>query len=243
MLFDEIDKYTQLLHSKGIQYPPDVKPDISSGDLAASLYNLVENLDKNMTAVVTKQDKNIADLSKSLVDQQDKNISELSKSLVDQIKSNASSKSGPKALQPKFKAKGNESDYAEFNDFLSKFEFFTAKCSTNLEKLQWLKTSVEGQDAVGLIKHFSLTNANYPIALKRLKDRYSDPDVVKHSLFQSILSFKCEAGPKFSKTLAAMTAFENTLEELKTAHRLPIGELLCKELLREICFYILPSDV
>ena len=37
LLYDEIDKYTQLLHSKGIQYPPDVKPDISSGDLAASL--------------------------------------------------------------------------------------------------------------------------------------------------------------------------------------------------------------
>ena len=235
LLFDEIDKYTQLLHSKDIPYPPDVKPVTSSGDLAASLNNLVESqnrimttLDKNLTAVVTSQDKNIADLSKSLVDQ---------------IKSNASSRSGPKALQPKFKPKGNDSDYAEFNDFLSKFEFFTAKCSTDLEKLQWLKTSVEGQEAVGLIKHFSLSNENYPIALNRLKERYSDPDVVKHSLFQSILSFKCEAGPKFSKTLAAMTAFENTLEELKTTHKLPIGESLCKELLREICFYNLPSDV
>ena len=98
-------------------------------------------------------------------------------------------------------------------------------------------------DAAGLIKHFSLSEENFEIALNRLKARYSNPDVVKHSLFQSILSFKCEAGPKFSKTLSAMTAFANTLDELRTVHKLPIGELLCKELLREICFYNLPSDV
>ena len=183
-----MDDYIELLHSKGITYP-DVKPVTNSGDLAAILNNLVAS-----------QEKNVADLSKNLVASQDKNVADLSKSLVDQIKTSASSKSGPKALQPKFKPKGNDSDYAEFNDFLSKFEFFTAKSSTDVEKLQWLKSSVEGQEATGLIKHFSLTNANYPIALKRLKDRYSDPDVVKHSLFQSILSFKCEAGPKFTKT-------------------------------------------
>ena len=113
LLFDEIDEYTQLLHSKNIPYPPDVKPVTSSGDLAASLNNLVESqnkimttLDKNLTAVVTSQDKNVADLSKNLVDQ---------------IESQASnSRSGPKAAQPKFKPKGNDSDYGEFKDFLSK---------------------------------------------------------------------------------------------------------------------------
>ena len=40
-----------------------------------------------------------------------------------------------------------------------------------------------------------------------------------------------------------MTAFSNTLDELRTVHNLPIGDLLCKELLREICFYNLPSEV
>ena len=42
-LLDEIDKYTQLLHSKSIPYPPDVKPETSSGDLAASLSKLIES--------------------------------------------------------------------------------------------------------------------------------------------------------------------------------------------------------
>ena len=78
---------------------------------------ILSTLDKNLTDVVTSQNKNVADLSKNLVDQ---------------IKSHtASSKTGPKALQPKFKPKGNDSDFAEFSSFLSKFEFFIANCTTN----------------------------------------------------------------------------------------------------------------
>ena len=108
-----IDEYTQLLNSKGIQYPPDVKPVTSSGDLAAVL----TTLDKNITTLVASQNKNVADLSKTLVNE---------------LKSYASCRSGPKAIQPKFRPKNSDSDYGEF-DFLSKFEFFTAKCSNNLE--------------------------------------------------------------------------------------------------------------
>ena len=96
---------------------------------------------------------------------------------------------------------------------------------------------------MGLIKHFSLSDENFEIALNRLKSRYSNPDAVKHSLLQSLLSFNCEAGPKYSKTLSAMTVFANTLDELKNVHNLPREESLCNELLREICFYNLPSDV
>ena len=101
---------------------------------------------------------------------------------------------------------------------------------------------MEGE-AVGLVKHFSLSEDNYAIALKRLKDRYSNPDVVKHILLQSIISFKCESGPKFVKSQSALTAFANALDELRTVHNLPRGELLCNELLREICFYNLPLDL
>ena len=88
-----------------------------------------------------------------------------------------------------------------------------------------------------------MSEDNYQIALDKLNNRYSNPEVVKHALFQRILSFKSEAGPKFSKTLSAITAFSNTLDELKSTHKLPSGELLCNELLREICFYNLPSEV
>ena len=82
--FSVIDDYTELLNSKGISCPLDVKPESSSGDLAAVL----TTLDKNLTALVASQDKNVADLSKTLVNQ---------------MKSHASSRSGPKATQPKFK--------------------------------------------------------------------------------------------------------------------------------------------
>ena len=54
-----------------------------------------------------------------MVASQDKNVADLSKNLIDQIKSQASSRSGPKAAQPKFKPKNNDSDYGEFKDFLS----------------------------------------------------------------------------------------------------------------------------
>ena len=90
-----------------------------------------------------------------MIDAQNKNVSDLSQSLINQLKTHTvSSSKGPKPTQPKFKPKGNESDYGEFKDFLSKFEFFTSKCNTNIEKLQWLQSSVEGE-AAGLIKHFS----------------------------------------------------------------------------------------
>ena len=141
-LFNVIDEYIQLLYSKEIPYPPEVKPVTSSGDLAAILNNLVASQnslvasqDKNAVAqdkIMTTLDKNLT----AMVASQDKNVADLSKNLVDQIKSQASnSRSGPKAAQPKFKSKGNDSDYGEFKDFLSKFEIITAKCSCDLEKL------------------------------------------------------------------------------------------------------------
>ena len=59
--------------------------------------------------------------------------------------------SGPKAIQPIFTSKNNDSDYANYRDFLSRFEFFVLKCSSDVEKLQWLKTFVK-EDAAFLIK-------------------------------------------------------------------------------------------
>ena len=56
-----IDDYTELLNSKGIPYPPNVKPEASSGDLAAILNNLVTSQDKNALAqnnFMTTLDKN-----------------------------------------------------------------------------------------------------------------------------------------------------------------------------------------
>ena len=69
LLFDAIDDYIELLNNKGIPYPPDVKPECSSGDLAAILNQLVMSQDKNSAA-----------------------HDDLSKTLVNQLKSHASSR-------------------------------------------------------------------------------------------------------------------------------------------------------
>ena len=106
-LINVIDDYIELLNSKGILYPPD-KPESSSGDLAAVLTTLDKSAvaqEKILNTLVASQDKNAAAQA------------DLSKTLVNQLKSHATSRLGPKATQPKFKPKGNDSDYAEFKDF------------------------------------------------------------------------------------------------------------------------------
>ena len=71
-------------------------------------------------------------------------------------------------------------------------------------------------DAAPLVKHLSLTNANYAVAKGKLEAKYNNPDSIKHTLLQSILAFKCETNPKFTKCQAAVTGFNNVLVELET---------------------------
>ena len=128
LFFDTIENYIQLIHSKGIEYPPEIKPVTGSVDLSDILNNLIASQNslaasQNKNAIT--QDRILSTLDKNLTDvvtSQNQNVADLSKSLVDQIKSHtASSKTGPKALQPKFKPKGNDSDFAEFSSLLNKF--------------------------------------------------------------------------------------------------------------------------
>ena len=77
--FKAMEDYIQLLNSKGITYPPEVKPTSSSPDLAA----ILTSQGKILTALVASQDKNAAAQA------------DLSKTLVDQLKSYAFSRSGP----------------------------------------------------------------------------------------------------------------------------------------------------
>ena len=89
LLFDEIDKYTQLLHSKSIPYPPDVKPEISSGDLAASLNNLVESQNKQINNLVESQNNLVESQNKkfdNLVVSQNKQINDIVESHNKQFK-------------------------------------------------------------------------------------------------------------------------------------------------------------
>ena len=134
-LINAIEDYIKVLNDKGIAYPPEVKPEPLPGNLSDILNNLVASQNKNMNDVVASQTQNLT----NVIDAQNKNVSDLSQSLINQLKTHTvSSSKGPKPTQPKFKPKGNDSDYGEFKDFYSKFEFFTSKCNTNVEKLQWL---------------------------------------------------------------------------------------------------------
>ena len=123
-LINAIDEYVQLLHSKDIEYPPEVKPVTGSVDLSDVLNNLIASQNslaasQNKNAIT--QDRILSTLDKNLTDvvtSQNQNVADLSKSLVYQIKSHtASSRLVPKPAQPKFKPKGNDSDYGEFKDF------------------------------------------------------------------------------------------------------------------------------
>ena len=109
-------------------------------------------------------------------------------------------------------------------------------------KLQWLQSSVKNE-ALALIQHLSLSSDNYIVAKERLDKRFNNEESIKHMLFQSLLNFKCEPNPKYTKTLASVTGLNNALEELKTVHGVDLGEKFQEEILREILFYNLPVPI
>ena len=85
-LCNAIDDYIEILNIKGIKYPSDAKPVVTSGDLDNILATLVSSQDKQVLA-------------------QNKCMDKL-------VKSHGNS--GPKAIQPIFTSKNNDSDYDNY---------------------------------------------------------------------------------------------------------------------------------
>ena len=212
-LYNAMDSYTDLMGVKGIQYPPDkahvAAPD--PGDLANVLAQLVKCQTDATTAATAQQ---IANASQH-------------KETIDTLTKHGTA--GPRATQPYFVPKNNESDFLSYRDFIQRFEFFALKF-TDAVKLQWLQSSVKG-DAAPLVKHLSLSDGNYAVAKGKLENKYNNPDSIKHTLLQSILSFKCETNPKFTKCQASVTGFNNALVELKTIHEVDSGDKFQEEIL------------
>ena len=219
-----IESYIQVLNDKGITYPPESKPNSTFSDVA----QVLQETTKMTNQLLTRQDENTAKLLTS----QGENIEKILKT---------SSAGAPKPSQPFFHSKQNDTDYATFKDFLSRFEHFTKKVANGADKLEWLMSSVKGE-AHNLIKNLTLDSSNYDIALNKLKAEYLNPEAVKHTLLQTILNFKCESG-KIVKVKSTVNNWSNDLEELKNVHKLEVGCNLCRELLREILFYRLPADI
>ena len=212
----DLEAYTKLLEGKGLILPHD--PNQGSAQSQIDLSKVLNHSTTLTNQLICKQDENIEKLLKQ------------------------SGSSAPKPSQPFFTSKQNDTDYAAYKDFHSRFEHFVKKVSNDADKLEWLKSSIKGE-AANLIKNFSLSDSNYKVALQKLEQKYLNPAVVRHSIIQSILNFKCESGPRYSKVESAINNLANDLEELKNIHKLDIGAELCTEILRELTFYRLPPEV
>lgn len=79
-------------------------------------------------------------------------------------------------------------DYSDWTSFLDIFSS-SVNANTNLsdsQKLQYLKSSLKGE-ALSLIQHFAITNANYGEAWEKLKARFGKQKQIIHSHIQKFL--------------------------------------------------------
>ena len=235
-LFNAIDEYIDILTTKEIKYPPVMGnvPPASPTDLSHILAQLVQCQTDNAKATSDQ----MAAQAQATSDQLAANASQHKETILTLSKHGTH---GPKATQPFFQPKNNDSDYQLFSEFIQRFDNFVLNCKDDV-RLQWLKSSCKG-DALMLIQHLSATEENFKLAKDRLIKRYNNPDVLKHNLLQNILSFKAESNPRFTKVMSSMTGFCNALEELKTTHSIDTDAKMLEELKREILFYSLPIPI
>ena len=174
-LFNAIDEYIDILTAKEIKYPPVMGnvPPASPTDLSDILAQLVKCQTDNAKATSDQ----LAANAKVTADQLAANASQHKETILTLSKHGTH---GPKAAQPFFQPRNNDSDYQLFSEFIQKFDNFVLKCKNDV-RLQWLKSSVKG-DALMLIKHLSATDDNFKLARDRLIKRYNNSEVLKHNL-------------------------------------------------------------
>ena len=225
-LRSDLDRYIEVMSTKNIQFPPAVDP-------AAPVAENVD-LTQILNALVKSQTDNAA-----ASNAQQLAVAQQHKETLETLQKHG--QAGPKASQPFFTPKNSDADYEIYSEFIQRFKNFVIKCTDEV-KLQWLQSSVKS-DALLLIKHLSPSNANYAIALERLEKRFNNPEVIKHNLVQSILNFKADSNPRYTKVVSAITGFANALEELKTKHNIDDDKKMLEEYNREILFYNLPAPI
>ena len=219
----DLEAYIKVMNDKDIQYPPEVVaigPNIELNEILTALVKC----QSEGTAASNAQQLTVAQQHKETLESLQKH-----------------GQTGPKASQPFFAPKNADTDYEIYSEFIQRFKNFVVKCTDEV-KLQWLQSSVKA-DALLLIKHLSPSNDNYPIALERLEKRFNNPQLIKHNLIQSILNFKADSNPRYTKVVSAMTGFANALEELKTKHGIDDDKNMLEEYNREVLFYNLPAPI
>ena len=243
-LHSVIDNYIELLDTKGINYPPDVKPSTNQNDSLTEVLKTIatENTkrdkqlaeqNKQITVLISNLSKNQSDNISVLVTKHDENIKKLTKT---------NSSIVPRPTQPLFKSRETDADYELFSDFLPRFKHFVSGVKKDVNKLEWLKSSISG-DAQALIKNLSLEDVNYAIALKRLEDKYLNNEYIKEKLITSILKFKCDNKLQISKIPSMITSLCNDLDELKNSHEIDPYEGSGGEFVRHILYHGLPDKI
>ena len=120
-LFEVIDKFSDVLNDAGIKYPPEVSPAHAPSDLADVLAQLVKCQTDNAKAT-TDNAKATSDQLAANADQHKETIDTLSKH----------GTQGPKAAQPFFQPKNNDTDYQVFSEFIQKFDNFVLRCKNDV---------------------------------------------------------------------------------------------------------------
>ena len=243
-LHSVIDNYIELLDTKGINYPPDVKPSTNQNDSLTEVLKTIATENTKRDKQLAEQNKQITDLISNLSKNQSDNISVLVTKHDENIKKLTKTNSSivPRPTQPLFKSRETDADYELFRDFLPRFKHFVSGVKKDANKLEWLKSSISG-DAQALIKNLSLEDVNYAIALKRLEDKYLNNEYIKEKLITSILKFKCDNKLQISKIPSMITSLCNDLDELKNSHEIDPYEGSGGEFVRHNLYHGLPDKI
>ena len=94
------------------------------------------------------------------------------------------SKSGPKPptpIVPSFCPTGDHNDARKWKDFLEDFNYFSSGIKKKTDKFLQLRTCLRGK-ATTNIRHLSLSDENFDVAIELLDKEYADPDLTKYKI-------------------------------------------------------------
>ena len=146
----------------------------------------------------------------------------------------------PKLELPHFSGK-----YTEWETFWQHFEIVIHSNDEvpKITKFNYLNSLLEGE-AIEEIRGYSLTEANYDIAVQALKDRYGKPDKIVFAHVQALLNIKKTPllkGPKYVEQLWHLQS--ELLSHIRSLKALEVTEELCQIFLTPIIFSQLPNDM
>ena len=130
------------------------------------------------------------------------------------IADNIANRKSPTVAQPTFNPSNNNKDYLLFKTFLVQFKLYIQHCRNDAERLQFLRICLKGV-AFQKISPLSITEANYKVALTRLKKDYQNSDQIRSDIYDRIYKFAAPHNdPKLEITMKYLVSLETDLSEL-----------------------------